>query len=153
MTTRCFLTVLLSVLLAGCGGAGSGFKGPTGQVSGKITYSGQPIPVGSQVVFQAKTGPGYMATGTVKANGEYNLLHNGQPDVPGVTYLVQISPPGLVTSAPAQMTTEQMSAIGTTPKAVASEPPFPARYAATSTSNLESLVKAGKNTADFELTK
>lgn len=148
------LSVVGLLLLAGCGGGDDGaFKGPFGQVTGKVTFEGKPIPEGSQVVFQAVTA-GYLATGTVNASGEYTLQYNGSADIPGVLYQVtfmQATKPTGTADDPAA--TPKLDPV-TSAKVEVSKaaPPFPAKYSSP-TKDAVFTVKEGKNTADFVLTK
>ena len=142
------LSVVFMILAAGCGGDSDAFKGPFGQVTGKVTFEGKPIPEGSRVVFQS-TKEGYLATGTVNAAGEYTLQCNGKPDLPALPYQVQIMPPSKAAAATTGMIDP---AVGAKVDATVVAPPFPAKYSAV-TKELVYTVKEGKNTADFPLTK
>ena len=138
------LAVAVAVLVvSGCGGAGDDFKGERGTVTGKVTYKGKPIPKGSSVLFQSETGS-FSAGGITNENGEFSLLYKEAKSVPGVKYLVQIAPPPVpvVNTDPAKP-----------PEPGASAPPlpFPVKYIGTGTSGLSFTVKAGANSADFEL--
>ena len=142
------LSVVLLLLVVGCGEGGpEPFKGPFGQVTGKVTFEGKPIPEGSQVIFQSTEKGGYLATGVVNASGEYTLKCDGSPNLPGLTYQVTFMPPS-------------SNAVGgaTDPAAAAKvslttgAAPFPEKYS-TPSKLVVSTVKEGKNTADFVLTK
>ena len=142
------LSVVLMLLVAGCGGDGAErFKGPFGQVTGKVTFEGKPIPEGSQVLFQSTEKGGYLATGTVNANGEYTLQCNGSPDLPGLTYQVTFVPASKATGGGAAD-----PALGAKVVVSTAPPPFPAKYASPAKDRVFT-VKEGKNTADFALTK
>lgn len=155
MRLQSALLVLLTVVFCGCGGgtASVGYKGAYGQVSGKVTYDGKPVPQGSLVSFIAKDGPQYISTGKVNGNGEYTLTFNGKSNVPAIPCLVQITPPTETASGPAQMTPDQMANAGALGKAAPSTAPFPAKYSLATTSKLTFDVKSSKNTADFDLPK
>ncbi len=153
---RQLLIVLAAVSLLGCGRSGDGFTGDRGEVSGKVTVKGQPVPEGSSVVFQSKEGPNYTATGTVSASGEYKLLYNGKTELPAITYTATVIPPSS-SSASGQMTNDQMTTnVGDMTKSIKSKAkpklPFAASYSSALTSGLEFTVKKGPNTADFDLT-
>ncbi len=137
------------LMLVGCGGGadGDGYDGARGQVAGKITFEGKPIPEGSQVYFQATDG--YAATGTVKAGGEYTLQYPKGDLLPAVAYKVQVTPPLPATQAPMNPADIGKSKI---PKETDSSP-FPAKYGSTASSKLEFTVKEGKNSIDIVLTK
>ena len=139
------MTAVLMLLVAGCGGDGDGFRGARGQVTGKVTFEGKPIPEGSSLLFQSTTG-GYTATGAVKTDGVYALQYNGTSNLPAVAYQVQIHPPSKAaapSSDPAAVAKISLeAAVG----------PFPAKYSM-SGKELTFTVKEGKNTADFVLAK
>jgi len=147
----------MACALLGCGGAGDGFNGPRGTVSGKLTFQGKAVPPGSLVTFQAKDGPAFIATGIVKEDGKYGLVYRDKTELPAVTYLVQITPPVAPPAAsidpksanPAKGIVGDSKAL--TDAAKAAKLPFPAKFAATTTSKLSFEVKAGSNTADFDL--
>lgn len=101
-------------------------------------------------MFQSKEGANYMSVGTTNAKGEYTLLYNGQPNIPGVVYQVTILPP-VKQEAKATMTPDQMANAGQAAAQPAAPAPFPDRYSTPGGSKLEFTVKAGKNTADFDL--
>ncbi len=156
MWSRSLLAVLSMVFFAGCGSADKDqFKGDRGEVSGKVTVGGKPVPEGTNVVFQTKTGANYTAAGNVDANGEYKLLYNGSPNLPAVTYVATVFPPAPKTAA-GPMTTDQMGSmaadIGKAAKP-ATPPAFNTQYSSALNSGLEFTVKKGKNTADFQLTQ
>ena len=142
------LFIVMMLFGAGCGGKDSGaFKGPFGQVTGKVSFEGKPIPEGSQVLFQSTgIGASYAAIGTVNASGEYTLKHDGKLDVPGVAYQVQIMPPSKAAVGAADPLVGAKIAISK------EAPPFPAKYSSPS-KDLVFTVKEGKNSADFTLTK
>ncbi len=145
------------VLLLGCGGSGGdGFKGDRGVVSGRVTVNGQPVPEGCSVVFQSKSGPNYSAIGTVKADGQYSLIYNGNSTLPAVTYTATVLLP-TDTAASGNMTTDQMTTgaadIGKAAKSkVKTKHPFSLAYTSALTSGLEFPVMKGSNKADFDLT-
>ena len=142
------LSVALMLLVGGCGGDGvEKFKGPFGQVTGKVTFEGKPIPEGSQVLFQSTEKGGYLATGIVNASGEYTLQCDGSPNLPGLTYQVTFMPPS---KAAGPSTTDP--AAGANVSLAAGVAPFPEKYS-TPSKMLVSTVKEGKNTADFVLIK
>lgn len=146
---RCVSNFVFSVLMlaiAGCRGDDGSYKGPTGEVTGKVTFDGKAIPEGSQVIFQA-TQAGHLAAGIVSATGEYTLQYNGTKNVPTATYQVVITPPSKsATNAPADPVASAKVAITTV------APPFPAKYS-TAAKDRTFTVKEGKNSADFPLSK
>lgn len=146
-----WLSLLSLALLAGCGGASDDYKGPRGEVTGTVTYKGDPVPEGSIIMFQTKEGPTYMAGGTIKADGTYFLMYNGKRELPAVTYMVQISPPPENTPSvlPTDPDYDPVAATKAAAEAAKAEPPFPRKYMSYGT--LEETVEAGKNVKDFEL--
>ncbi|MEO8493524.1 MAG: hypothetical protein ABI614_00530 [Planctomycetota bacterium] len=127
--------VVVVLALAGCGGGEGGFSGPTGTVSGKVTFNGTPIAEGSTVTFISQEG--YAAAGTIAADSSYKLIYNGSEKIPAGTYKVQFSPP------PAAATDQLVDPSKPLPEAPVE--PFPSKYAASSTSGLEFIVKEGEN--------
>ena len=76
--------------LTGCGNAG--LSGPTGTVSGKVTYNGEPVPAGCSVTFmhQETSTP---ASGITSADGSYSLTMRGESEALAGDYKVSVSPP------------------------------------------------------------
>lgn len=149
--------LIMSFSLGCSQGGGDGYKGPRGTVSGKMIIGGQPLKEGCQVMFQSVEG-NHLAVGTVKSEGKYTLTCNGSFDIPAVAYRVQLSPPSnqptLKTEGPqdpTEMARKVMGPPGTAKVKESSAPPFPNIYLSTLTSKLEYQVKAGSNTADFDL--
>ena len=144
--------IVLMIIMTGCGGAPEdGYTGARGQVSGKITLGGEPIPSGSTVTFEGTKGKNsYNATGVVADGGRYTLKYRVAAGLPAVDYLVQLAPPiGPVSTA--AVDPAKMGAIPD-PKALTKDGnPFPLMYLSTATSKLKHTVKAGANTADFDL--
>ena len=143
---------------AGCGGGGDGFTGPRGQVSGKVTFGGEPVPEGSTVIFQTGEGKSYLASGIVKADGNYELQYDGQSSLPGVKYLVQVTPPAGAAGGGAPVDPMKMDLAMTDVKqakktAKLASTVFPSKYFSSLTSGLSFEVNEGENTADFDLTK
>jgi len=78
---------LLLLIPLGCGRGG-----PVGyQVSGKVTYGGQPLPSGS-IQFEPDAGASGLCATAVIENGTYTTTAGG---VSGGKYLVRINPPVL----------------------------------------------------------
>lgn len=148
--------VLLSSLLAGCGGSseGDGFKGARGQVSGTVTIDGAPLKAGSQVLFIAKNG-GYTGAGVIEADGKYTLKYKGGSGLPVGEYLVQLSAPVVENSPTEKVDPVQMASKMNVDRKMKteSENPFPTKYSSTATSELFFNVKADQNTANFDLKK
>lgn len=153
------LPIVLLTFLVGCGGSVDGFTGPRGTVAGTVTFDGNPVPPGSTVMFQSKEGNTYIASGTVKEGGKYELVYQGEKSLPAITYVVQISPP-LPSTEPVVLDATAVKVITPadvkqkTEEAKNAKFPFPAKYHSINTSKLTFDVKGGSNTAaDFKLEK
>ena len=146
------LSLFLISLSVGCGGAGGdGFKGARGQVTGTVMYQGKPVPAGTSVLFQAKDGASYTATGVVGSDGKYELSYQGKKDLPAVAYMVTLSPPANTAAAaatdPAAMADGQKLAEA----AASAQAVIPAKYLSIVDTTLTFTVKEGANKADFTL--
>ena len=141
------------VVAAGCGGGVGLPEGETGTVSGKITFDGKPIPAGSLVTF-ANEKHGFIATGTVAADGTYSLQMRGGPDILAGAYRVAVTPPTSAQPEMSQAEYDKMMTEGGKPPEPKKVSEIPKKYQAPEGSGLTYEVKAGENTgADFELTK
>ncbi|MCX7410240.1 MAG: hypothetical protein NTZ32_19350 [Planctomycetales bacterium] len=139
-------SIALMIFVGGCGGKPEdGFTGERGRVSGKITLGGQPVQPGGAVVFMSSKGS-YLASGVIAEGGKYSLRYRVKSGLPAVEYLVQLSPPGGTSTQAA----DPKMATAVTPSLDQSGP-FPVAYLSTATSKLKFTVKAGPNTADFDL--
>lgn len=142
------LPLLCLGLLAGCGGVNDGYEGPRGEVSGKMTYKGAPVPENSIVMFQGGEGKTFLATASTKAGGAYQLMFNGKRQIPAVKYRVQILPPPPKPAAKSDYDPiAAKTVVGAKEKV---ELPFPQKY--TVYGQLKDVtVEAGKNVADFDM--
>ncbi|MCA9014124.1 MAG: hypothetical protein KDA77_02220 [Planctomycetaceae bacterium] len=151
-----FLAAILLTVSTGCGGdTGDGYSGERGQVSGTITLDGQPLKEGCQVLFIAQQGS-YTAGGAIQADGKYTLTYSDPKGLPTGIYEVQLTPPIEPPSTEGQDPTKMAQNIQMGPKKVTGaekNEPFPTKYASAATSMLKFDVKAGDNTADFQLKK
>jgi len=88
--------LVASLLVAATLGCGSG-EPPTYQVSGKVSYAGQPLPSGSIQFEPDKPGgnSGTCATATIE-NGTYTTTVGG---ITGGKYLVRVNPPAIESGA------------------------------------------------------
>jgi hypothetical protein len=148
--TRCFPALALAMLSAvGCLGRGQ----PTGTVSGKVTYKGNPVPAGCLVTFVSEQG--VAALGTVDASGRYQLMFAGKPDIPALNYNVAVTFPGVV--GPEMTDEDERKFMAGDPETVAKfsrkapPAPIPKKYADEFNSGLSFEVKAGANSCDIEL--
>jgi len=118
--------VLAALAMSGCTGK------PTGTVSGKVTYKGQPVTSGEvQFIDQSK---GLGASGKLDGSGNYTL--EGQ--LPAGTYKVYIQPP-----IPEQLPPGQ--------KPKPSTFTVPLKYQNADTTTMTKEVKAGKNDVTIEV--
>ena len=79
------LTSIALGVVAGCGGGGG--KGPTGKVSGVVTFDGQPVTVGSVRLYNPKSAS--TGSGSIKEAGKFTL----DAPVPVGSYKVSVVPP------------------------------------------------------------
>ncbi|MCA9209948.1 MAG: carboxypeptidase-like regulatory domain-containing protein [Pirellulaceae bacterium] len=147
--TSNFATLMLIVGLATLGCSKTTLPdGPTGTLSGKVTYNGSAPPTGSAIsLIHEKTG--FVAVGSIQADGSYSAQMKGQPELPVGAYQVSVTGP----PAP-EMTPDQMAAMyeGKTDPSGDSSNAIPAKYADVTTSGLTYDVKEGANTYDVPLT-
>ncbi len=147
--TPLVFSAICLLFVSGCGeSAVDRYNGPLGDVSGRVTIGGKPIPEGCIVMFQAKSGS-YSATGKIDSLGEYTLMYQGSHRLPAVSYAVQIAPPvdeRIKPIDPGQMPSADPKLSIHLPR-----PPFPVRYYSTTSSKLDFTVDEGTNQADFQL--
>jgi hypothetical protein len=135
--------VTLSMALSGCGGNGLP-DGPTGTVSGRVTYQGQPCPADAIVMF-VHTTSGIDARGVTDGNGEFQLKMRGGRTVLAGDYEVSIIPPpeDAATSAAVEggqpLTDKQKEFLSRKWKEI------PTRYRLPTTSGEKFTVKPGEN--------
>ena len=134
--TRISLGAQMAILLAfsacmgwctGCGPVGP----PTGSVSGRVTYNGQPLATGVVTFINEKTGSG--ASSDLDSSGSYHIesIRTGKYNV-----AVHRHPPPL-SEDPRVFENWKLS--------------IPDKYQDTQTSGLTVTVEEGRNTADFGL--
>lgn len=117
--------------LAGCGGAPPAPKRQYADVVGKVSYKGEPLKMG-QVMFQPTIGA--VTIGDIKGDGTYSFK-------------------GVIGPNTVTIVSEDKSGPMSADDPKSRQPPkshIPAKYNTTN-SGLKFDVKAGKNTADFEL--
>jgi hypothetical protein len=86
----CQLGLVVACFVIGCGGC-SGFDGPVGTVSGKVSFQGKPLPAGASVIFKYEE-TGQVATGTLStSDGSFRLRWRGSYDVLASAYKVALS--------------------------------------------------------------
>lgn len=126
------------LVFAGCGSGGL----PQADVSGKVTFRGNPIP-NVLVSFTPERGPG--ASGKTDAEGNYSLSTSKPGDGAVIgQHTVTVSQPqqGMI------LEKGKPPRMAPPPKMV-----IPPKFASTESSGLTASVKAGDNSIDFELSK
>lgn len=141
---------LLSIV--GCFGKG---EGPTGTVTGNVTFNGQPATEG-RVAFISAQGKG--ASGIIGAQGEYTLKTIAGDQIPVGEYQVAVQPPPAesrdASSAPSEVPQATPGRImkGAPGDPIVKEyPNIPMQYRNPSTSGWKVTVKEGANQFDFEM--
>lgn len=136
----------VALVVSGCSG---GYDyGPTGTVSGKLLYKGQPLRPGTAVVLKNLT-TGYACMGQTGPAGEYTLDSWNDGNLPVGKYEVMIQPP-----APIDPETIDPQALIDNPKLMEQTKvtyDFPQKYSQLSSSGLSFEVKEGKNEYNVEL--
>jgi len=143
------LTCCLAVVgLVGCGGSN------LGQVSGKVTMDGEPLP-NVMVTFVPQAG-GRSSTGTTNAAGEYELVYVGETGAEIGTHKVSVkslaAPAEAVAETSSDSAAYEAQALGSASdydNATTTEK-IPAKYNTETT--LVEEVKPGSNTINLELT-
>ena len=131
----CCGLALMLVAMVGCGSAGE----PRGYVSGKVTYSGEPVSEGV-VVFSSATG-NFAAQGTLQNNGSYSV-RSSDGGLPVGEYQVVVLPPTVQTpDTPDSPGGEAFLEVDN----------IPSRYRSASQSGLSLKVEAGNNTFDIAM--
>ncbi len=120
---------LLLCSLVGCGGEPAGPKRVYADVTGKVLFKGAPLKMGT-VMFQPASGP--PASAKIGPDGTYTLKGEIGPNTISITSI------------------EEVARIAEPGKSPPVQNHIPARYG-TRDSGLNFEVKAGKNTADFDL--
>lgn len=146
---RALFIALALFAVAGCWGRSQ----PTGTVTGKVTYKGNPVPAGCLVTFVSEKG--IAALGTVGASGRYQLMFAGKPDVPALQYNISVTYPG-VTGPEMTDEDERKYMAGNTETIAkfarkAQSAPIPKKYADEFNSGLSFQIKEGANSFDIDL--
>lgn len=138
--------VLGVVMIAGCGGSDRGQLPPTYQVTGVVTYQGEPL-ADALVQFQ-RTDATRGAVGKTDANGRYQLSTFGSNDgaVAG-PYAIAISK---YSTPPPDFPVRQHEDDTSVPE-FKPENLLPPKYARIETSDLSARVEEQANEIDFDL--
>ena len=146
-------TLLLSLFSGGCDNSG---MGPQGEVSGKVTYQGKPLP-GGQVTFV--TSKGYTFNAVIDPEGNYKrsvpvgearvlvdnrmLLKSNEPSKPDLRH-----PPGVKPPAGVKQDDTGTSSV---PTITGTYVPLPGKYSYPDASGLTYTVKSGTQTYNIDL--
>lgn len=146
-------TLLLALFLSGCNRSSLGSEG---EVSGKVTYKGKPLP-GGQVMFI--TPQGYTFTSVIDPEGNYKLkvlvgevriavdnsmlLNSNKPPAPNIRRPPGIEPP------PGVKVDDIKQSSGAT--ITGTFVPLPEKYRTPDASGLTYTVKSGSQTYNIEL--
>lgn len=126
----CALLVSLA-MLAGC--SSSKTDGPSGTISGKVTYNGKPVTEGLVQFYNADTGQG--GEGKIDESGNFKI----ETGIPVGEYSVFVTPPET------EMAPGDTGDMGEAP--VKQYPNIPERYRDASTSPIKVTIKEGDNDA------
>lgn len=138
-------SLVLASALSAPGCSGEYDHGPTGTISGTLTYKGKPLREGTQVAFMQPE-KGFIAFGPTDAQGNFKISSWREGNMPIGTYKVMVQPPGGVTEGAEPTAEELLAGGGKVQKAE-----FPAKYRQISTSDLSFDVKEGENSFQVEL--
>lgn len=135
----------LLVLLAGLAPGGCGERVQTrGEVTGRVTLRGQPLP-GGLVQFR-HADRGHVTTARIEPDGRYEVITPQGKGLPPRTYQVSLLPPPLPAFGPnPTFSRTEAPAAPRVPTAI------PARYRDPETSDLSLTVREGVNVFDIEL--
>jgi len=137
--------------LAGCGGRELP-EGTYGQLKGRVTLGGQPVPDGTTLVLLHKS-KGYTATGIVLSDGYYTASFRGGLDLLTGIYAVSVTP------AAEQTPEGDPNSPDAYAKMMESRPEedekggsaFPEKYTSANTSNEVMEVKEGSNEYNLDM--
>jgi hypothetical protein len=132
--------VLLLLALVWLSPSGCGQREPLAQVSGQVTFEGEPVQA-ALILFSSDPLGIHMTADVVE--GRYEVVTARARGIPPGEYRVAIAPP---------MIDHPVGPILEPPQA-ASPPDIPPRYHAVETSGLAVRLVDGENTADFNMTK
>ena len=142
--------VALLPIACGCGG---GPAGPHGKVHGKVTHQGQPVTAGSVISFIPESG-GAAASGTLGADGSYELRSMNGNLVPAGKYKVLVTPPPPPEQSPEEAMKAAMEKAKNKEqgKGPAGDPTIPEKYGNSLQTPASYEVKEGDNEYNLELT-
>lgn len=139
------VALLFTAIVSGCGGNDFG---PTGAVTGRLTFEGKPLAEGHAVSFMQME-KGFLAYGKTDAEGNFSVSSWNEGAMPVGKYKVMIAPPPAAAPAVAPTAEEQFDNPELVDPRIRSE--FPARYRDPLTSGIEYEVTEGTNKFDIDL--
>ena len=154
------IVALLVISALACGGCAEPVDlGPTGTISGNLTYNGKPLAEGTQVVFMQRQ-RGFAGLGATDAEGNFTITlyrksTGATSEMPVGTYIVMVQPPSdpnaeMELADPSDVATpNEMSSANQKQLFVKTE--FPMKYRQPSTSGITREVKEGPNTFEIDL--
>ncbi len=119
--------------------------GPTGTLTGKVTYNGAPAPAGSSISLMHDE-TGLSAVGLIEEGGVYVAKMQGQPNILAGKYHVAVAGPPA-----AEMSDDDMAAMYEGKADAPTASAIPAKYADVDNNGLTFEVKEGENTYDVDL--
>jgi hypothetical protein len=142
------IAILTAPLMTGCGDD----LGPTGTLSGRLTYNSEPLPPKHAIVFYDLT-RGYIYKGDTDTEGNFVLFSDDHGEkVPIGEYSIMVRPP--VSGGdidPSDFTAEQLEENPSIADGEMGEVTYPMKYNAIATSGLTFTVKEGENTFDLDM--
>jgi hypothetical protein len=139
--------ILSVIALAGCGGYD---YGPTGQITGRLTMDGKPLPAGHAVTFMEMQ-KGYLAFGVTDANGDFEVKSWNEGYMPVGPYKVAIAPPAGTAPDTSQYSADELFEHPELMDEPGGKALFPRKYLSSTTSGLEYTVKEGENHFEIDL--
>ncbi len=119
--------------------------GPTGTLTGKVTYNGAPAPAGSSISLMHDE-TGQSAVGLIEEGGVYVAKMGGQKSILAGKYHVAVAGPPA-----AEMSDDDMAAMYEGKADAPTASGFPAKFADVDNNGLTFEVKEGENTYDVDL--
>lgn len=153
---RALRFLVLIAIFPCCGCSNSVDLGPSGTVSGKLTYKGKPLAEGTQIIFMHRTS-GFAGVDAVDSEGHFELSFYRKttgptPQIPVGEYVVTVQPPdpNAEMSDPTDvMTPDEVDAANR--KRRSAPISFPQKYRQPHTSGITKTVKEGENKFEIDL--
>lgn len=135
-------------LIAGCGDS-KGSRGPTGKVSGKVTFDGKPLPSGCTIVFTHQD-KAVAITAPIGSDGSYSLP-NALVGTHKVSFMVPVEAAAAAPPDPSNPEAYKAFMLGQAKAPTEDKPPIPKRYCSPDQSGLTFTVQEGENKYDIDL--